>query len=243
MKAHLKAGPCLKFAPPPKPDGHTRIVLVRHGETPWNQEKRFQGHTDIALNAKGIEQAHRLGLALAQMAHMVPESAISSDLGRAQHTANILLEYAPGLSLFTDPMLRERHYGHLAGLTGDEMQQKSPSEYTALTTRQPNSTIQGGESLSAFYTRVTQAFLTLLEKQRGQTVLVVSHGGVLDCIYRLCTNTPLQAPRQWLVPNCAINVIDFDLKGKNEILTWANLQHLSVEAHAQQMDEVDGRIA
>ncbi len=231
------------FAPPPKPDRCTRTILVRHGETPWNQEKRFQGHTDIGLNTKGIEQARMLGQTLEQMPHLAFESAISSDLDRAKHTATILLEHNPGPKLITTPLLRERNYGHLSGLTGDEMRLKSPSEYHALTQRMPSTMIEGGESLNMFYARVTQAFQDLLEKHRGQTILLVSHGGVLDCIYRLCTNTPVEAPRGWLVPNCAINVIDFDFKGKSTILTWANLQHLSVEAHAQQIDEVDGRIA
>lgn len=231
------------FAPPPKADRCTRTILVRHGETPWNQEKRFQGHTDIGLNAKGIEQAHLLGKALGQMPNLVFDSTISSDLERAQHTASILLEHNPGPDLMTTPGLRERHYGHLSGLTGDEMQRKSPSEYEALTQRVPSASIEGGESLNMFYARVTGAFQNLLKKHQGQTVLMVGHGGVLDCIYRMCTNTPIDAPRSWLVPNCALNVIDFDFQGKSSILTWANLQHLSVEAHAQQIDEVDGRIA
>ncbi len=231
------------FVPPPKPEHCTRTILVRHGETPWNREKRFQGHTDIGLNATGIEQAHLLGKALRQIPNLVFESAISSDLTRAQHTAAILLEHNPGPSLVTTSGLRERDYGQLSGLTGDEMRLKSPSEYEALTRREPSAIIEGGESLNMFYARVTDTFQNLLDKHRGQTVLLVGHGGVLDCIYRLCTNTPVQAPRSWLVPNCALNIIDFDFQRKNSILTWANLQHLSVEAHGQQIDEVDGRIA
>ncbi len=96
------------------PRGATTILLIRHGETAWNAERRLQGHLDIPLNAEGERQAALLGAALAGEAI---DHVLSSDLGRARQTAEAILRargIAPAVQV--DPQLRERCYGGFEGL-------------------------------------------------------------------------------------------------------------------------------
>ena len=226
-----------------KPNG-TRFILVRHGETDWNKEKRFQGHTDISLNAHGMQQAkliQRYFNQLEKTGLTLYQHCVTSDLSRAHTTANTIHgEKLP--SSFLNKDLRERHYGHLAGLTGDEMQAKSPDEFYSLRNRVPDAQLEGGETLRQFYERVVSAFQQIAVAQQGKSILLVAHGGVLDCIYRHCAGESLEKQREWQLPNCALNLIELDSQGKCTNLLWAWTGHLSHDDTSQNMDEVDGRI-
>ncbi|MCR2746305.1 histidine phosphatase family protein [Limnobacter parvus] len=223
---------------------NTRFILVRHGETDWNKEKRFQGHTDIALNAHGTQQAQLIrkyfdelkanGLSLYQ-------KCVCSDLDRARTTAQIICgEKTLPAQLHSG--LRERHYGHLAGLTANQMSEKSPDEFAALSNRHPEAPLQGGESLRQFYDRVVSTFLEIANANRGASTLLVAHGGVLDCIYRYCTDEPLEKQRDWQLPNCALNIVELDSEAHGNVLLWAWQGHLNKDLPGQNMDEVDGRV-
>lgn len=222
----------------------TRFILVRHGETNWNKEKRFQGHTDIALNAHGLKQAELIAAyfkELEQVGAGLYDHCVSSDLNRAHTTAKTIHgNKTPHIAL--NASLRERHYGHLSGLTGDEMQAKSPVEFTNLRSRAADAPLQGGESLRDFYQRVVAAFEQIAHEQQGKTTLLVAHGGVLDCIYRYCTGEPIEKQREWQLPNCALNVINIDSEAKKSVELWAWTGHLNNDKPGQNMDEVDGRI-
>ncbi|HEX4842428.1 MAG TPA: histidine phosphatase family protein [Limnobacter sp.] len=238
---------CIANTWPTRAAGHTRIVLVRHGETDWNAQKRFQGHTDIPLNACGRAQAQRVGqyfsaLTAAATDHPLAfDHCVSSDLQRAHHTAQAIAQGDCTIEL--DRRLRERDYGHLSGLTGDEMHQKSPREFEALKRRDPEATVSGGESLLQFHKRVIEALNEHANRWRGQTLLLVAHGGVLDCIYRHCTGEPLHTQRAWQLPNCAINVIDLAANGQHHVVVWGHTAHLDHGQSGQTLDEVDGRVA
>jgi 2,3-bisphosphoglycerate-dependent phosphoglycerate mutase len=227
-----------------KPEG-SRFILVRHGETDWNKEKRFQGHTDIALNAHGLLQALLLRKyfdSLEMRGIPLYDYCVSSDLSRARATAQAIHGLkTPAIEL--NAGLRERDYGHLSGLTGDEMQAKSPEEFAGLKNRVADAPLQGGESLFQFYSRVISTFGQIDKTSLGKTTLLVAHGGVLDCIYRYCTGEPLQKQREWQLPNCALNVIDIDAQGNKSVKLWAWTGHLNHDKPGQNMDEVDGRIA
>lgn len=229
---------------PPKKQGDTRIVLVRHGETPWNAEKRFQGHTDIGLNDRGLAQAKSLAAFLHEETQLLAttQAAYCSDLKRAHLTAEIIVNKRLQLSSRSD--LRERDYGHFSGMTAEEMAAHDPTQYEALRNRVPDHALTQGESLLEFNTRVKTALLDILQSHAGQQVLLVAHGGVLDCIYRMAQQIPLQQPRNWLLPNCALNILDAtphtaDLK----IAVWADLNHLKHTELQDIGDEVDGRVA
>ncbi|HEY1058095.1 MAG TPA: histidine phosphatase family protein [Limnobacter sp.] len=232
----------------PKPVDATRFVLVRHGETDWNQEKRFQGHTDIPLNARGLQQARQVADCLNSLEaamgepHGLYQHGVSSDLDRALTTARLIHGARPS-PLQVTTALRERNYGHLSGLTGDEMQAKSPTEFAALKARDPEAAIVGGESLIQFSQRVVDCVQALHQAHAGKTVLLVAHGGVLDCIYRHCTAEPLHKPRAWLLPNCGIHIVDFYEVGRRDVIHWAYTDHLEGPEGSVAADEVDGRVA
>src|SRR5690606_41498851 len=97
----------------------TQLLLIRHGETAWNLDRRVQGHTDIPLNARGRAQAHSLARALR---HEPLAAVYTSDLGRAMATAQPLAQ-ALGLQAQAEPGLRERHFGCFEGRTQAEVAQ------------------------------------------------------------------------------------------------------------------------
>jgi len=202
-------------------DGATRVVAVRHGETAWNAQLRIQGHTDIELNETGRWQATQLVRALADEGlHAV----YSSDLQRAHATAQAVA-VAAGLAVRPEPGLRERHFGSFEGLTFDEIAQHHPLDAQRWRRREPGFSPGNGESLERFYARCVDACSALAARHRGQTILVVAHGGVLDCLYRAATRLALDAPRSWQLGNAAVNRLLHTDAGFT-LVGWNDNQHL-----------------
>ncbi len=203
----------------------TRVIAVRHGETDWNVGQRIQGHTDIALNANGRWQAERLAAALAdEELHAV----YSSDLQRAWHTAAACAS-GHGLAVQAAPGLREREFGAFEGLSFSEIEQRWPADALRWRRREPGFAPGNGETLNAFYARCTQAAATLAERHRGQTILLVAHGGVLDCLYRAAARAALDAPRSWDLRNATINRL-LHSAGGFALVGWNDGAHLQVGA-------------
>lgn len=199
----------------------TRVIAVRHGETDWNAALRIQGHTDIALNARGRAQAARLVQALAdEDLHAV----YSSDLGRAHHTA-LGCAQARGLAVQHDLGLRERGFGTFEGQTFEQIEQRWPDQARRWRQRDPGFAPAGGESLDTFYARCVGACAALAQRHRGQAILVVAHGGVLDCLYRAATRLALDAPRSWQLGNAAVNRLLHSEAGFT-LVGWNDSRHL-----------------
>lgn len=208
----------------------TRICLVRHGETDWNAERRLQGQLDIPLNGNGRQQADRLAAALKRAAH--PFAALySSDLQRAASTAAPIAQQL-GLAVTALPELRERHFGALQGVTLADGPQQQPHAWHGYSQREPAHDLGGGESLLAFSARVRHALARLAAEHLGQSILLVSHGGVLDMAYRLASGQPLTAQRAVPIPNAALNWLGVDA-AQWSIIEWADQRHL-----AQTLDEL-----
>ncbi|MDP1645752.1 MAG: histidine phosphatase family protein [Thiobacillus sp.] len=204
----------------PTPNG-TRICIIRHGETDWNVEKRIQGHTDVPLNETGRAQA----LAMAfNAAHQRFHAVYSSDLLRAIETAQALAQ-REGLEVTLLPQLRERHYGLFQGMTADEGAALHPAAYAHYVARDLNYDFETGESLRRFAERVADGIDWLVRHHSGQTIAAVSHGGVLDVVYRRATGRPLHTPRDFVIPNCALNWFHFDGQGWH-LDAWADRHYL-----------------
>lgn len=200
----------------------TRICLVRHGETAWNAERRLQGHTDIPLNDTGLAQASATANRLAAERF---DAAYSSDLARARQTASAIAQRC-GLTPAFDPALRERHYGSFQALTYDEARTRFPADYHRFETRDPDFRFpEGGESLHEFAERIRTTLETIAHRHAHGTVLIVTHGGVLDIVHRLATGKPLGAPRDFTIPNAALNWIGWD-GAEWSLLAWAQQAHL-----------------
>lgn len=200
---------------------HTRICIIRHGETDWNVEKRIQGHTDIPLNETGRAQA----LAMAfNAAHQRFDAIYSSDLLRATETARLLAQ-REDQEIRLLPQLRERHYGIFQGITVAEAAALHPEAYAHYVARDMAYGFETGESLREFAGRVTDGIDWLVRHHRGQTIAAVSHSGVLDVVYRRSTGRPLHTPRDFKIPNCGLNWFHFDGQGWY-LETWADRHHL-----------------
>lgn len=208
----------------------TRLCLVRHGETDWNVEKRLQGHMDIPLNATGQKQAQ---CTAANLAHQPITAIYSSDLERAMSTAQAA---ATHLQLPVQAMteLRERHCGIFQGLTQDEARARYGADYDRYRGRDPHFAIPGGETLLQVAERVKTCLTRLCQAHPDETILVVSHGGVLDIAHRLATAKPLETPRDFLISNAALNWIEYRSNSWH-LIAWDEKPHL-----AAAMDELPG---
>jgi probable phosphoglycerate mutase len=209
---------------------HTKILLIRHGETAWNAVRRLQGHIDIPLNQEGERQALALGRALA--AEKL-DAVVSSDLQRAMQTAQAVAAHHRYLTPSTDAQLRERAYGVFEGMLYQDIQDEYPADFTLWQARDIDAIMPHGErmaeSFRQFYERVIAALTQIAAHHAGQTVAVVAHGGVLECAYRAARGIQLDSPRDFQVKNASINRFDVS-HGKLVLTSWGEVDHLALAA-------------
>lgn len=205
----------------------TRILFIRHGETAWNRVKRIQGHIDIALAETGFAQARRIAARLASEADAGRglDEIYASDLMRARQTAEPTVA-ALGLPLHLSEGLRERAYGVFQGHDSTEIAERFPDAHAVWQTRDPGFAPEGGESSRMFYHRVLHAVERIVAAHPNGRIACVTHGGVLDCIYRRARGLALDAPRDYPLLNASINTVDFDEAGRASIIDWGDVAHL-----------------
>jgi probable phosphoglycerate mutase len=152
------------------------LYFVRHGETDWNRDRRYQGQTDIPLNATGREQAARNGSVLAKLLGRGDGyDFVSSPLSRTAETMSIV-RTAMGLEphgFRTDPRLMEIHFGHWEGCVWDDLPDSDPENFRARLDDPWQWMPRGGESYRLLNDRVAAALDELKEP-----VVMVAHGGV-----------------------------------------------------------------
>jgi len=149
----------------------TRLVWLRHGRTAWNQDGRFQGQADIALDEVGHAQAER---AASYLMHLQPSLIVSSDLKRAMQTAQPLAQLA-GLNITHDKRLRETDAGEWEGFTHDEIRERfgdNLEQWTAGIDVRPG----GGETRREVADRVSSCVNEYVHTHDGQTIVIVTHG-------------------------------------------------------------------
>ena len=188
------------------------LVLVRHGETGWNREGRFQGHTDIALSDLGRAQARALRTRLeAAHPHLFDDAQtaiLTSDLRRAHETAQIAFS-APGRTLHVRRELREFCYGVFEGLTRREIDERFPGVMAAWLAGDPAYAVVGGESRAQVHARAHGAIRAFLAQSPHRHVVIVAHGGVMRQLLAACFD-PEDEPRGLGFGNTATHVIHVD---------------------------------
>ena len=199
----------------------TQFIIVRHGQTQWNHRGIRQGHLDSDLTARGIAQAKALGIRLARE-HFT--TLYSSDLGRAVHTARIIAA-STGHEIVTDARLRERHLGIFQGLDGDQIRAKYPEEHRLHRTVGPDYVIPEGESVRQQLARNVAYLTQIAPKHLGETIVVVTHGGVLSGLFRHTFSIPFDAPRRFEFTNAGLNVFNYE-EGNWFLQTWGDTSHL-----------------
>jgi len=199
----------------------TRLCIIRHGETAWNAEHRVQGQLDIPLNDTGLKQAQAVGRALKGERFDV---VYSSDLARARQTAAPIAQLL-GAELVLDKDLRERHYGIFERLTYAEVKVRYPEDYARFEAHDPDFAFRTGESLKDFSARSIAVISKIAKQHPDQSILVFTHGGVLDQFYRHVTGTPLSTQRGFGIPNAGLNRVEYSPAGW-QIRAWAGVAHL-----------------
>jgi probable phosphoglycerate mutase len=210
----------------------TRIVAIRHGETAWNVDTRIQGHTDIPLNDTGRWQARRLADAVT---HEGLAAVYASDLGRAHETAEAVAR-AAGLTVINHVGLRERGFGVFEGHTFAEIERRWPGHALRWRQRDPEFGPEGGETLRGFYARCVETASELAARHVGQSIAIVAHGGVMDCLYRAASRVSLDTPRTWQLGNASINRLLYTGEGFT-LVGWGDSQHLEDDT----LDEIAER--
>ena len=212
----------------------TEIILIRHGETDWNRVRRMQGHLDIGLNAQGHLQAKALAAALA---NETIDAIYASDLQRARDTAQVIAA-AHQLQVIIDPALRERCYGAFEGLMYDEISAHYPEAFAQWRAREPHARFPAGErsaeTLHEFSLRAVAAVTHLARQHTGGKIIIVTHGGVLDCIYRAAHDMGLFEPLEFDMKNAAINRLHWRNSALH-VTHWSQVTHLDMTV----LDEIE----
>ena len=162
----------------------SRLILVRHGQSVWNASNRFTGWTDVGLSEQGVEEAEDAGR---QLADIRIDVVYTSDLVRAQRTAEIIMRYnegSEGVPTKYDWRLNERHYGALQGLNKAETAEKHGAEQVHIWRRSFDVAPPDGESLEMTAERTIPYFSEeiLPDLVDGKNVLVSAHGNSLRSI-------------------------------------------------------------
>jgi len=164
-----------------------RVLLWRHGQTDWNTVNRFQGHSDIPLNAVGQYQAKH---AASILVGMQPTKIISSDLSRARNTAQALCDLT-NLKVETDIDLRETNGGLWEGKTGAENRAEDFQNFVRWIDGEDNPAGTIGEKRSDVATRAVSAIKRALGELDNQLLIVTTHGGTARCVLGSLLNLPM----------------------------------------------------
>ena len=163
------------------------IYLIRHGETPWNQQARYQGQMDIELSDQGVQQAQYL----AHRMRRCPLAAIyASDLQRAWQTAQIIAGHH-GLAVHQDPRLRETNFGVWEGRTRDEIKQEYPELFRQRYSAAGQAMVPGAESPQTVQERMLLALNDAVRLHPQDAIAFVSHGGALRLVFCSILGVPL----------------------------------------------------
>nr|WP_238717914.1 histidine phosphatase family protein [Petrachloros mirabilis] len=202
-----------------------RLLLVRHGETDWNRDGRFQGQIDVPLNDNGRHQGQKAADFLKAVAF---DFAVSSPMQRPRETAELILAHHPQVPLTLDEALREISHGEWEGALESEIESRYPGDLERWRTAPATVQMPAGETLQDVWERAIAAWERLVEQAKaqklGQTGLVVAHDAINKVI--LCHLTGVGAEQFWNFKqgNGAVSVIDFPETGA-PILQSVNLTH------------------
>jgi probable phosphoglycerate mutase len=182
------------------------LLLIRHGETDWNNERRIQGNTDTPLNACGITQAEKLAARIATENRI--DALYASPLSRARVTAEIIGKQC-GLAPILDERLKEKGLGDLEGLTADEFEQRYPDLHRGWISSIEHFPLPGEETPAQLRERI-ETFLADLHTRHpnGSRIGVVSHGGTVGMFVGTLIGLGVNVRSPFWFDNASITLID-----------------------------------
>ena len=202
-----------------------RFLLIRHGETTWNQENRWQGQADVPLSDAGRAQSRLLAqrlLADRRQLHAI----YASDLSRAFETAEILSETLR-IPPNPDSGWREMNIGAWSGLTTAEVIERHAGEWERLRAGEdlPRG---GGETFAQFQARLLQSAQRLVERHDGEQVVIVTHGGAVRAFLLHCRKLPTSKFREIdKIGNTGLSEVTFSIDGETFIHSVNDVSHLN----------------
>ena len=199
----------------------TKLLLIRHAQTEWNIQRRFQGHGNSPITEEGQEQLQRLKSRLAGVEFDV---VYSSDLGRTMETSQML----SGKKRIEEPRLRERGVGILEGLNLEQIMAKHAEAFQAFRAGDKDHQIDGGESLQTALNRAWEFLEEMPVKHAGAELAAVSHAGLIRLICKQILGLKLDAPNFFQIKNTSLTQLIFSPKD----FTW-NLEYLADTTHLQ----------
>jgi len=178
----------------------TEIILIRHGETEWNSQKRMQGHSNSDLSSVGQAQIQALG----QWMKNLPFDLIySSDSLRAKQTAESITQFS-GHELQIDQRLREKNLGVFEGLTSEEARERHPEVFRLFKTAGSKYVIDEGESTQQLQDRALEIVNEIRIKHPEERVLLVTHGGFIRVVMKHSLGLSLETPTRFLIRNTGV---------------------------------------
>lgn len=189
------------------------IYIIRHGETDWNRQKRFQGHTNIALNEEGRLQAVRLAMKLKDVLPF--DRLVASDLIRARETAEIL-NRGYNTPIEVDEGFREMNFGRWEGLNINAIQERWPDELQEWFSS-GQLAVPGGESQEALYQRVWQRFQYWADLEDYRKMAIVCHGAVCGVLICGVLGRPHQEMQQYMLKNTGMYVVTAESRGNYKL--------------------------
>jgi probable phosphoglycerate mutase len=186
----------------------TEIILIRHGETEWNSQKRMQGHSNSDLSLVGQAQIQALG----QWMKNVPFDLIySSDSPRAKQTAESITQFS-GHELQFDQRLREKNLGVFEGLTSEEARERHPEVFRLFKTAGSKYVIDEGESTQQLQDRALEIVNEIRIKHPEERVLLVTHGGFIRVVMKHSLGLSLETPTRFLIRNTGVFRLEWEDK-------------------------------
>jgi probable phosphoglycerate mutase len=179
----------------------TEIWLIRHGETEWNVQHRFQGHSDSPLTASGRLQVEAVG---ERMRHESFDHFYSSDLLRTRETAEAIVR-TTGKSFETDVRIREKHLGIFEGMTVPEIKERYLDIYIDFKTQGARYVIPEGESTQQLQERAVAFMDEMHERHPGARVVCVTHGGTIRALMKHTLGLSLDTPTRFTIGNTSVH--------------------------------------
>ncbi len=181
-----------------------RLILIRHGESTWNRERRIQGQLDLPLSDQGEEQSRRLAH---RLAGRNVEALYTSDLLRASQTASPIAA-ALGVEATLTPELREIYLGAWEGVHTDQLASRFPEAWDAWTHEPSWDLVPGGEGAAAFEARVESIIKRLFERHPQGDVVVVTHGGVIQIALHRVVGRSSRGIFAFRISNASLSVVE-----------------------------------
>lgn len=194
----------------------TRLYLLRHGETDWNQKSIYQGQTDIDLNKNGREQARK---AAETFKEIEVDQIYSSDLKRAKNTA-LMIAREKNLKVSENKKIRELSFGDWEGLSFVEIKNKYPDLAASWQQDPIHNFPPGGEKLLDFKFRIENFFNKIINRHQGDKILVVTHGGVIKVYLAAVLSIKTEKFWQFQIDNCSLT--EFKIYDQDIILSKLN---------------------